>query len=139
MTLVNEVLFLSPFFFSYPTPELEGCPNLTSLDIQVKKLRDNTLTTITDGARRMREEARDIVDTLPEIESWADKLKSLTEEVKTQQEKITWKLRECCLNSRVSLWKQTLVHTFLTLGKDLKTDLGLNEMCVVLPNGTASC
>lgn len=45
------------------------------------------MTTITDGARRMREEARDIVDTLPEIQSWADKLKSLAEEVETQQEK----------------------------------------------------
>lgn len=34
----------------------------------------------------MREEAREIVDTLPEIESWADKLKSLAEEVETQHD-----------------------------------------------------
>lgn len=67
--------------FSYPTPELEGRSNLTSLDIQIKKLRDNSLATIKDGARRMREEAREIRDTLTDIESWADKLKALAEEV----------------------------------------------------------
>lgn len=69
---------LSP---SYPTPELEGRPNLTTLDIQLKKMRDSALTTIKEGAKHMREEAREIRDTLAEIETWADKLKLLAEEV----------------------------------------------------------
>lgn len=74
-----------PLSFSFPTPELEGRSNLTSLDIQIKKLRDNALTTIMNGARRMREEASEIRDTLTDIESWADKLKMLAEEVQTQR------------------------------------------------------
>lgn len=37
-----------------------------------------------NGARRMREEAGEIRDTLIDIESWADKLKMLAEEVQTQ-------------------------------------------------------
>uniref|UniRef100_H3C6P9 Myoferlin n=1 Tax=Tetraodon nigroviridis TaxID=99883 RepID=H3C6P9_TETNG len=79
---------------SYPTPELEGCSNLTSLDIQIKKLRDNSLRTINDGARRMREEAREIRDTLTDIETWADKLKALAEEPQNSMpDVIIWMLR----------------------------------------------
>lgn len=70
-------------FFSFQTPELEGRLNLTSLDIQLKKLRDNALNTMREGARRMREEATEIRDTLSDIESWADKLRALAEEVQS--------------------------------------------------------
>lgn len=66
---------------SFQTPELEGRPNLTTLDLQLKKLRDSALDTIREGARRMREEAADVRDTLPDIESWAEKLQFLAEEV----------------------------------------------------------
>lgn len=62
-------------------PELEGHSNLTSLDIQMKKLRDSTLQTIMEGAKSMREEATEIKDTLGDIEGWLDKLKQLAEEV----------------------------------------------------------
>lgn len=68
---------------SFPTPNLEGRSNLTSLDIQIKKLRDSALSGVKDGAKRMRDEAREIRDTLSELESWADKLKLLAEEVET--------------------------------------------------------
>ncbi|KAM8729757.1 myoferlin-like [Acanthopagrus schlegelii] len=79
---------------SYPTPDLEGRSNLTTLDIQIKKLRDSALTTIRDGARRMREEAREIRDTLSDIESWADKLKVLAEEPQNSMpDVIIWMLR----------------------------------------------
>ncbi|XP_073345751.1 myoferlin isoform X3 [Pagrus major] len=79
---------------SFPTPELEGRSNLTALDIQIKKLRDSALTTIRDGARRMREEAREIRDTLSDIESWADKLKVLAEEPQNSiPDVIIWMLR----------------------------------------------
>lgn len=79
--------------FSFPTPELEGRSNLTSLDIQIKKLRDNTLKTIKDGAKRMREEPKEIRDMLTDIEIWAEKLKALAEEVPTQEEKCSSELK----------------------------------------------
>ncbi|KAM7371001.1 hypothetical protein PAMP_010507 [Pampus punctatissimus] len=79
---------------SFPTPVVEGRSNLTSLDIQLKKLRDSTLTTIKEGARRMREEARAISDTLADIEAWADKLKLLAEEPQNSMpDVIIWMLR----------------------------------------------
>lgn len=77
--------FVSCSSSSFQTPELEGRPNLTTLDLQLKKLRDNALDTIRVGARRMREEAADdtIRDTLSDIESWAEKLQLLAEEVES--------------------------------------------------------
>uniref|UniRef100_A0A3Q3A9Z4 Myoferlin n=1 Tax=Kryptolebias marmoratus TaxID=37003 RepID=A0A3Q3A9Z4_KRYMA len=79
---------------SFPTPELEGCSNLTSLDIQIKKLRDSALTSIMEAARRMREEAREIPDTLPDIESWVEKLNQLAEEPQNSMpDVIIWMLR----------------------------------------------
>ncbi|KAM6898404.1 myoferlin-like [Lycodopsis pacificus] len=79
---------------SFPTPELEGRSNLTSLDIQIKKMRDSALTNIKDGAGRMREEASEIRDTLPDLESWATKLKLLAEEPQNSMpDVIIWMLR----------------------------------------------
>ncbi|XP_031699126.1 myoferlin-like isoform X3 [Anarrhichthys ocellatus] len=79
---------------SFPTPELEGRSNLTSLDIQIKKMRDSALTNIKDGARCMREEATEIRDTLPDLESWAAKLKLLAEEPQNSMpDVIIWMLR----------------------------------------------
>uniref|UniRef100_A0A8C3AYY4 Myoferlin n=1 Tax=Cyclopterus lumpus TaxID=8103 RepID=A0A8C3AYY4_CYCLU len=74
--------------------ELEGCSNLTSLDLQIKKLRESALASIKDGARRMREEATEIRDTLPDLETWADKLKLLAEEPQNSMpDVIIWMLR----------------------------------------------
>ncbi|XP_056286626.1 myoferlin-like isoform X1 [Pseudoliparis swirei] len=79
---------------SFPTPELEGCSNLTSLDLQIKKLRESSLTSIKDGARRMREEATEIRDTLPDLETWAEKLKQLADEPQNSMpDVIIWMLR----------------------------------------------
>uniref|UniRef100_A0A669DRC4 Myoferlin n=1 Tax=Oreochromis niloticus TaxID=8128 RepID=A0A669DRC4_ORENI len=79
---------------SFPTPELEGHSNLTTLDIQIKKLRDRALTSIKDGARRMREEAGEIRDTLSDLESWVEKLKMLAEEPQSSMpDVIIWMLR----------------------------------------------
>uniref|UniRef100_A0A8C7TQZ6 Myoferlin n=1 Tax=Oncorhynchus mykiss TaxID=8022 RepID=A0A8C7TQZ6_ONCMY len=75
-------------------PELEGHSNLTSLDIQMKKLRDSTLQTIMEGAKSMREEATEIKDTLGDIEGWLDKLKQLAEEPQNSMpDVIIWMLR----------------------------------------------
>uniref|UniRef100_A0A665W8Z6 Myoferlin n=1 Tax=Echeneis naucrates TaxID=173247 RepID=A0A665W8Z6_ECHNA len=79
---------------SFPTPELEGHSNLTSLDLQLKKLRDSALKTIMEGARLMRGEATEIRDTLSDIESWADKLQMLAEEPQNSMpDVIIWMLR----------------------------------------------
>ncbi|XP_015255274.1 PREDICTED: myoferlin-like [Cyprinodon variegatus] len=78
----------------FPTPELEGRSNLTTLDIQIKKLRDSALSSILNAARRMREEAREIADTLPEIEAWLDKLNQLAKEPQNSMpDVIIWMLR----------------------------------------------
>ncbi|XP_047464489.1 myoferlin isoform X2 [Mugil cephalus] len=79
---------------SFPTPELEGHSNLTTLDMQIKKLRDSALATIKEGARRMREEATEIKDTLSDIESWIEKLQQLAEEPQNSlPDVIIWMLR----------------------------------------------
>ncbi|XP_072229894.1 myoferlin-like isoform X2 [Leuresthes tenuis] len=79
---------------SFPTPEMEGRSNLTSLDIQIKKMRDSSLAIIKAAARRMREEATEIRDTLSELEAWVDKLKLLAEEPQNSMpDVIIWMLR----------------------------------------------
>lgn len=69
------------FVFSCKIPDLEGKPNLTALDIQIKKLRDGCMKNIMDGARLLFEEATDVQKCVSIIESWLDKLKQLAEEV----------------------------------------------------------
>ncbi|XP_011486215.1 myoferlin isoform X2 [Oryzias latipes] len=78
----------------FPTPELEGCSNLTSLDIQLKKRRDITLNSIKEAVLRMRQEASEIRDTLSDIETWVDKLKQLAEEPQNSMpDVVIWMLR----------------------------------------------
>ncbi|CAB1338056.1 unnamed protein product [Coregonus sp. 'balchen'] len=79
---------------SFKVPDLEGQSNLTALDIQIKKLRDSALQTIMEGAKRMRDEATEIKDTLGDIEGWLDKLKQLAEEPQNSMpDVIIWMLR----------------------------------------------
>lgn len=66
---------------SLKIPDLEGKPNLTALDIQIKKLRDSALESIMEGAKRLFEEATDVTKCLSIIETWLDKLLQLAEEV----------------------------------------------------------
>ncbi|XP_064806910.1 myoferlin-like isoform X1 [Oncorhynchus masou masou] len=78
----------------FKVPDLEGQSNLTALDIQIKKLRDNALQTIKEGADRMRDEPADIKDTLVDIEGWLDKLKQLADEPQNSMpDVIIWMLR----------------------------------------------
>lgn len=67
---------------SVQLPSLEGVTNLTTLDIQVKKLRDQALLLMGEQAQRMVQEASDITETLGTIEGWLEKLKELAEEVR---------------------------------------------------------
>uniref|UniRef100_A0A8C8HQI0 C2 domain-containing protein n=1 Tax=Oncorhynchus tshawytscha TaxID=74940 RepID=A0A8C8HQI0_ONCTS len=78
----------------FKVPDLEGQSNLTALDIQIKKLRDNALQTIMEGADRMRDELADIKNTLVDIEGWLDKLKQLADEPQNSMpDVIIWMLR----------------------------------------------
>ncbi|XP_078269853.1 myoferlin-like [Rhinoraja longicauda] len=65
---------------SQPLPVIEGKPNVTQLDLQIHKLRVNTLTAIVDSANTLRNEASDPKETIPEMEGWLENLKSLAEE-----------------------------------------------------------
>lgn len=61
---------------------LEGHPNVTALDLQMKSLRDAAVGSIKQMACRMREEATDIKATVSDIEEWLDRIKELAEEVR---------------------------------------------------------
>ncbi|XP_062415982.1 myoferlin-like isoform X2 [Pungitius pungitius] len=91
LTLLNQLV---EDIESFPVPALEGQANLTALDLQIKKLRDSALANIKDGAARMRQEATEIRDTLPDLESWAQKLALLAEEPQNSMpDVIVWMLR----------------------------------------------
>lgn len=64
---------------------LEGRPNVTALDLQMKNLRDAAVKSIKQMAVRMKEEATDIKATIGDIEDWLDRLKQLAEEVRTKE------------------------------------------------------
>lgn len=70
------------YFVSFQLPDLEGHPNVTLLDLQMKKLRDAAVDSIKQMADRMREEATDVKATLGDIEDWLDRIKQLAEEVR---------------------------------------------------------
>ncbi|XP_032889478.1 myoferlin isoform X2 [Amblyraja radiata] len=65
---------------SQPLPGIEGRPNVTQLDLQIHKLRTNTLASIVESAITWRNEASDPKETIPDMESWLEDLKSLSEE-----------------------------------------------------------
>lgn len=71
---------------------LEGHPNVTTLDLQMKNLRDTTIDSIRQMANHMREEATDVKATVSDIEDWLDRIKQLAEEVrkKTATAWFTW-------------------------------------------------
>ncbi|XP_055083337.1 LOW QUALITY PROTEIN: myoferlin [Periophthalmus magnuspinnatus] len=75
-------------------PFMEGQPNLTALDLQLKSLRSAALENIKQGAAHMREEATDIKATITEIEDWLDRIKQLAEEPQNSlPDVVIWMLR----------------------------------------------
>ncbi|XP_071371948.1 myoferlin isoform X1 [Centroberyx affinis] len=79
---------------SFQLPVLEGQPNVTALDLQIKKLRDATVASIQQMASRMKEEAIDVKATVSDIEDWLDSLKQLAEEPQNSvPDVIFWMLR----------------------------------------------
>uniref|UniRef100_A0A9J8B1N9 Myoferlin n=1 Tax=Cyprinus carpio carpio TaxID=630221 RepID=A0A9J8B1N9_CYPCA len=91
LKLINQLM---EDISSVKIPDLEGKPNLTALDIQMKLLRDSVLKNIMKGAKHLFEEATDVNKCLSIIEGWLDKLKQLAEESQiSMPDVIIWMLR----------------------------------------------
>lgn len=67
---------------SFQLPDVEGQPNVTALDLQLKTMRNAAIKSIAEVAVRMREEATDVKATIVEIEDWLDRIRQLAEEVR---------------------------------------------------------
>ncbi|XP_028983374.1 myoferlin [Betta splendens] len=79
---------------SFHLPVLEGRPNVTTLDLQMKNLRDATIDSIKRMASHKREEATDVKETVSDIEDWLDRIKQLAEEPQNSMpDVIIWMLR----------------------------------------------
>ncbi|XP_029925926.1 myoferlin isoform X2 [Myripristis murdjan] len=79
---------------SFQLPALEGQPNVTALDMQIKKLRDAAVANIKQMATLMKEEATDVKATVSDIEEWLERLKQLAEEPQNSvPDVIIWMLR----------------------------------------------
>ncbi|KAF1375699.1 hypothetical protein PFLUV_G00222910 [Perca fluviatilis] len=89
--LINHVL---EDLNSFQLPVLEGQPNVTELDLQLKKLRDAAVVSIREMANRVREEATDVKATVGDIEDWLDRIQQLAEEPQNSMpDVIIWMLR----------------------------------------------
>lgn len=62
---------------------MEGKPNLTALDIQIKKLRDSTLQSILTSAEYLLQVGANVTESVATVDGWLDKLQQLAEEVIT--------------------------------------------------------
>ncbi|XP_036979815.1 myoferlin [Acanthopagrus latus] len=91
LKLINHVI---EDLNSFQLPELEGQPNVTALDLQMKTLRDAAVKGITQMAIHMKEEATDVKATVGDIEDWLDRIKQLAEEPQNSMpDVIIWMLR----------------------------------------------
>ncbi|TMS04767.1 Myoferlin [Larimichthys crocea] len=91
LKLINHVI---EDLKSFQLPVLETQPNVTALDLQMKKLRDAALESISQMAIRMKEEATDVKATVGDIEDWLDRIKQLAEEPQNSMpDVIIWMLR----------------------------------------------
>uniref|UniRef100_A0A665VQX8 Myoferlin like n=1 Tax=Echeneis naucrates TaxID=173247 RepID=A0A665VQX8_ECHNA len=78
----------------FQLPLLEGQPNVTALDLQMKNLRDAAIESIRQVASCMREEATDVKATIGDIEDWLDRIRQLAEETQNSMpDVIIWMLR----------------------------------------------
>ncbi|XP_008284661.1 myoferlin isoform X2 [Stegastes partitus] len=79
---------------SLQLPSLEGQPNITELDLQIRKMRQAAVGSIIQMANRMRQEARDVKATVGDIEDWLERIKQLAEEPQNSMpDVIIWMLR----------------------------------------------
>ncbi|XP_061646741.1 myoferlin isoform X2 [Phyllopteryx taeniolatus] len=79
---------------SFQLPDVEERPNVTTLDLQIKIMRDATLENLQKMANSMREEATDVKATVGDIEDWLDRIKQLAVEPQNSMpDVIIWMLR----------------------------------------------
>ncbi|XP_060895814.1 myoferlin [Labrus mixtus] len=79
---------------SFQLPDLEGQPNVTALDLQMKKLRDAAVEGIKQMAGSMIEEATDVKATVGDIEDWVERIRQLADEPQNSMpDVIIWMLR----------------------------------------------
>uniref|UniRef100_A0A665VEZ9 Myoferlin like n=1 Tax=Echeneis naucrates TaxID=173247 RepID=A0A665VEZ9_ECHNA len=99
---VNVLLYIADRLLSetrlaeicFQLPLLEGQPNVTALDLQMKNLRDAAIESIRQVASCMREEATDVKATIGDIEDWLDRIRQLAEETQNSMpDVIIWMLR----------------------------------------------
>ncbi|KAM6956281.1 myoferlin [Aplochiton taeniatus] len=91
LKLINQLI---EDLSGFRVPELEGRSNLTALDIQIKKLRDASLSNTKEMAIRMKNQATDVKATISDIEDWLEKIKQLAEEPQNSMpDIIIWMLR----------------------------------------------
>uniref|UniRef100_A0A3Q3ET99 Myoferlin like n=1 Tax=Kryptolebias marmoratus TaxID=37003 RepID=A0A3Q3ET99_KRYMA len=75
-------------------PVLDCQHNITSLDLQIKNLRDAAVGSIRQTASCVREEATDVKSTVGDIEEWLDRIKQLAEEPQNSMpDVIIWMLK----------------------------------------------
>ncbi|KAK3554312.1 hypothetical protein QTP70_020173 [Hemibagrus guttatus] len=91
LKLINQLI---EDLTNYRLPDLEAKPNLTALDVQMKKLRDTAFINIRDAACRMRDEATDVKATLIDIDDWLERIQQIAEEPQNSMpDIIIWMLR----------------------------------------------
>ncbi|XP_028979153.2 myoferlin isoform X2 [Esox lucius] len=91
LKLINQVI---EDLSNFQIPELDGKPNLTSLDLQIKKMRDSAVASIREMAKQMKEEATNVKSTLTDIEDWLERLKQLADESQNSiPDVVIWMLR----------------------------------------------
>ncbi|KAM9809263.1 myoferlin isoform 1-T1 [Syngnathus typhle] len=79
---------------SFQLPEVESQPHVTTLDLQIKNMRDAALESLQQAANCMREEATDVKATVSDIEDWLDRIKQLADEPQNSiPDVIIWMLR----------------------------------------------
>ncbi|XP_012735941.2 myoferlin [Fundulus heteroclitus] len=79
---------------NFQLPTLEGQPNITALDLQIKSLREAALAGVREAACQMGEEALDVKSAVGDIEEWLDRIKLLADEAQNSMpDVIIWMLR----------------------------------------------
>ncbi|XP_057704394.1 myoferlin [Corythoichthys intestinalis] len=75
-------------------PEVERRPNVTTLDLQMKIMRDAAVESLIEMVNHVRKEATDVKATVGEVEDWLEQIKQLAVEPQNSMpDVIVWMLR----------------------------------------------
>lgn len=110
-----EQYFRPQCFDSFQLPALQGQPNVTALDLQMKSLRDAAMNSIKQMAICMKEEATDVKATVGDIEDWLDRIKQLAEEVCKETRLIPEQKIQCYGKDVTEIIKTAMLVFFTSL------------------------